>query len=125
MGEYPLINGDGQTKRDFWQKFLEELHVKTCIKDKHERKTTMTKLNKQWNQTPRVMDEIRQLEKVWAFRFDEIRECPNERQCVKFDRISDILKRFFMEQTEEREIRTGNRKWIISFEEILTVYPNV
>merc|ERR1712113_694397 len=68
--------------------------------------------------------ECQRLQLVWWYKFDRIREYPNERQCVKFDRISDILKRFFMEQSNERDINSGRRKWAISFEEILTVYPN-
>ena len=69
--------------------------------------------------------ECRKLAVIWWSKFNEIREFPNERQCVKFDRISDILKRFFMEQTNERDIKTNKRKWTISFQEILNVYPNV
>merc|ERR550525_2018717 len=78
-----------------------------------------------WQQTMRSANEIRHLENVWILKFREILECPNERQCVKFDSISPILKRFFMEYSKKKDIDTGERKWTISFEEILTVYPNV
>lgn len=70
-------------------------------------------------------EECKNLAVIWWHKFEQIRKYPNERQCVKFDRISDILKRFFMEHTNERDIATNKRRWTISFEEILTVYPNV
>eukprot|EP01084_Bolivina_argentea_P320120 555385_1 len=50
---------------------------------------------------------------------------PNKSQSITFDNISDILKRFFMEPSDVQAIATGQSKWIISFDEIITVYPNV
>jgi len=114
-----------------WEVFLIEIHCdlehpKSPEVDDEAHKEDMKRLMASMSLDQRNdLTECKRLQAVWWHKFDEIRECPNERQCVKFDRISDILKRFFMEQSKEREIRTGNRKWIISFEEILTVYPNV
>eukprot|EP01083_Nonionella_stella_P223380 796161_1 len=55
---------------------------------------------------------------LWR-RFNEFREYPNLKQRVKFDTISDHLKRFFMQKD------TTEDEWRISFEEITNVYPNV
>merc|ERR1712228_1154890 len=44
---------------------------------------------------------------------------------VTFDCISDGLKSFLMRQIEEKDIMTNMRKWVISFDEIVNVYPNV
>jgi len=71
------------------------------------------------------MQEMDNLYKVWWHKFEQIRQTPNERQCVKFDVISNNLKRYFLEQTKELDLKSGKRRWTISFEEILTVYPNV
>lgn len=54
-----------------------------------------------------------------------INEICQETTSVTFDVICDILKRFFMEQSNDIDIKTGKPKWIISFDEILTVYPNL
>ena len=75
--------------------------------------------------TPKSAGQAVRFEEVWVRRWDQIRENPNERQCVKFDRISDILKRFFMDKTDEVDIATNERKWTISFEEITSIWPNV
>eukprot|EP01083_Nonionella_stella_P152390 488390_1 len=46
---------------------------------------------------------------------------------AKFDMISEGLKRFFMErsETEWDSHKEDVRKWVISFEQIVKVYPNV
>ena len=67
-----------------------------------------------------------QLTPVFWHKFDRFRRNQkNMRQRVRFDEISPILKRYFMEQIEDRDIDTNERKWIISFREITTIYPNV
>merc|ERR1719242_779399 len=58
-------------------------------------------------------------------KFEYFRFNLNQRQRLKFDTISPILKRFFMEQSKERNIKTNERKWTISFREITTIFPNV
>merc|ERR1712157_410732 len=62
---------------------------------------------------------------VFWEKFEYFRKFPNIRQSIKFDQMSDLLKRFFMEQIDDKDIKTKQRKWVISFDEITTVYPNV
>eukprot|EP01084_Bolivina_argentea_P287790 493850_1 len=79
----------------------------------------MTKEEREdWKKT----DTVRAL--CWK-KFEEFRRHPNVKQRVKFDKISDRLKRFFMEQINEKDINTNENKWIVSFEEITNVYPKV
>jgi len=63
---------------------------------------------------------------LWR-KFTFFRKNLNRRQRLRFDEISPILKRFFMEQSNEydREIATTERKWTISFKAITTISPNV
>merc|ERR1712228_169623 len=61
---------------------------------------------------------------IWN-KFDEARKCPNKQQRVKFDVVSRSLKRFFMEEMDEKEIITNESKWSVSFEKIANVYPNI
>eukprot|EP01084_Bolivina_argentea_P259485 437832_1 len=61
---------------------------------------------------------------LWK-KFNEFRETPNVRQCVKFDQISNHLRRFFMDESDQKSIESGIPRWIPSFDEITTVYPNV
>ena len=59
-------------------------------------------------------------------KFNEFRQHPNGRQCVKFDVISNNLRSFFMEPTDDFDINTKNEIfWRVSFAEICTVYPNI
>ena len=67
----------------------------------------------------------KRLTPIFWNKFDFFRFNLNQRQRLRFDEISPILKRFFMEQTAERDIKTGHRKWTISFREITTIFPNV
>ena len=71
------------------------------------------------------LERKRKVYKVFWDKFNYFRQYPNLRQSIKFDKISDILKRFFMEQIDEKDINTKQKKYVISFEEIITVYPNV
>merc|ERR1712062_420598 len=111
-----------------WDVYLKDLHfiAEHPDLDRSAHEDEMRKMTETLTENQiKDLKVSQELQAVWWHKFNEIRECPNERQCVKFDRISDILKRFFMERSNERDIKTGKRKWIISFEEILTVYPNV
>merc|ERR1712228_300513 len=58
-------------------------------------------------------------------QFDEFRLNPNKWQRIKFDLISVHLKRFFMTESDEKDVKTGDNRWDISFDEITTVYPNI
>ena len=62
--------------------------------------------------------------KVLVKKFNQFRLAPNKRQCIKFDKISPYLKRFFMTESQDENVETGKPRWDISFEEISTVYPN-
>ena len=62
---------------------------------------------------------------VFWQKFEYFRRSPNKRQRVRFDAISPILKRYFMEQIENRDIETGLMKWTISFKRIIAIFPNV
>merc|ERR1712232_1339017 len=54
-------------------------------------------------------------------KFNKFRE---NQTVIRFDIISDILKTFFMEETNEKDIKTKKMKYILSFDEIIRVYPN-
>eukprot|EP01084_Bolivina_argentea_P216192 367317_1 len=58
---------------------------------------------------------------IWK-KFNEFRLSPKR---IKFNTISDNLKRFFMDETEEKIVETGQQKWQISFDLITSVYQNV
>ena len=57
-------------------------------------------------------------------KFNEFRNNPNAKQRIKFDTISSHLKRFFMKREGDNDIETGQPRWVISFDNIVTVYPN-
>eukprot|EP01084_Bolivina_argentea_P288542 495252_1 len=62
---------------------------------------------------------------IWN-KFEMFRKAPNIRQRVKFDKISNYLKRFFMEESkDEKDVKSGDAKWVPSFDEITRVYPDV
>eukprot|EP01084_Bolivina_argentea_P078734 142893_1 len=45
-------------------------------------------------------------------KFEKFRKQPNIRQRVKFDKISNYLKRFFMEESkDEKDVKSGDAKW--------------
>eukprot|EP01084_Bolivina_argentea_P002738 5070_1 len=73
--------------------------------------------------------DIQRKEKIFPLlvkKFNDFRKKPNFKQRIKFDMISDHLKRFFMERMKGyNDVNTGENKWIISFKEIITVYPNI
>ena len=104
---------------------LQAKHVHSSIDMRKYEQQLKTKLNALSDDQQRDIKEAFTLRTVWWQQFNKIRECPNKRQCVKFDQISDNLKRFFMERTDELDVETNEKRWTISFEEILTVYPNV
>merc|ERR1712130_198380 len=62
----------------------------------------------------------RMLSVLWK-KFNEFRK---QQIVIKFDNISEILKTFFMEELNEKNIKTNENKWIISFDKIVFVYPN-
>ena len=74
------------------------------------------KKKKDWKKKMKVM------ELLWS-KFNDFRLKPNKRQRIKFDRISNHLRRFFMTESKEEKIETGKKRWNVSFEEISTVYP--
>ena len=112
----------GKIEYEGWDAMLEGTHRR---RHKNERKSKHQRVGSNTFFSPKSQTELIHLEDVWVRRWDQIRECPNERQCVKFDRISDILRRFFMEKTDEVDTETNERKWTISFEEITSIWPNV
>merc|ERR1719242_1126052 len=73
----------------------------------------------------RAIKQWKRLTPLFWNKFEYFRINLNKRQRLKFDTISPILKRFFMEQSKERNIKTNQRKWTISFREITTIFPNV
>ena len=112
----------GKIEYEGWNAMLMDTHRRRHKKDKkskHQRVGSNTLFS------PKSQSELIHLEDFWIRRWNQIRECPNERQCVKFDRISDILKRFFMDKTDEVDTETNERKWTISFKEITSIWPNV
>eukprot|EP01084_Bolivina_argentea_P205938 351714_1 len=91
--------------------------------------------------TDETKQKIQHLEKrmklrpVLVRKFEEFQCKPNNTQRIKFDKISEHLKRFFMtlgneEKNDETQndvaydVNTGKPKWTISFERIIEVYPN-
>ena len=83
------------------------------------------------NQTSRTTMDTAEWRMWWKIlpillgQFNRFREEPNAKQRVKFDCISGQLKRFFMKQEGDADIETGQPRWVISFDEIVSVYPNV
>jgi len=69
-------------------------------------------------------EQAKLIEILWH-KFDEFRKRPSSAQRVKFDIISDKLKHFFMERSDEEDIETGEKKWTPSFDRIRTVFPMV
>jgi len=74
--------------------------------------------------TPMCAEQAKLIEILWH-KFDEFRKRPSSAQRVKFDIISDKLKRFFMERSDEEDIETGEKKWTPSFDRTRTVFPMV
>eukprot|EP01084_Bolivina_argentea_P073035 132566_1 len=103
------------------------------------KKEKIEKLKKEQN-TDEVANQKQVLENkmkifpVLIDKFVEFQNKPNNSQRIKFDKISDHLKRFFMtlgddEKKDKKQndvdydVNTGKPKWTISFERIIEVYP--
>ena len=70
------------------------------------------------------MDDLDRMKKVREILWGKFTAFRTQKS-VTFDCVSDILKTFFMEFGDDFDVKTGNRKWAISFENIVTVYPNI
>jgi len=57
---------------------------------------------------------------LWK-KFNHFRE---SQTVIRFDMISDNLKTYFMEPINVIDIKTNEKKMIVSFDEIIRVYPN-
>ena len=115
-----------------WELWLRNLHYKCAtnhMDSKFNRKEYEAAMRERKSRLSEhqqsALEEADKMDIVWWHKIQHFCQTPNERQCVKFDRISDVLKRYFLDQSEERDVRTGEKKWVISFEEITTVYPDV
>ena len=62
--------------------------------------------------------------KILFEKFTKFRDEPNKKQRIKIDNISDKLKPFFGEEDSEKD-KTDKKKWIISFKNIINIFPNV
>ena len=71
----------------------------------------------------RAFKKKRVLCALWM-KFNDFREHPNAKQRIKFDVISEHLKRFFMEKIDDKDVETGKNQWRVSFAQITLVYPN-
>ena len=70
-------------------------------------------------------ERMKKMAQVFWWKFHDFLETPNRRQCIKFDEVSKNLRPYFMEQSEEMDINTKEKKWIPSLDEIISVFPNV
>merc|ERR1712228_561204 len=96
-----------------------------CIVAKH-RQETVKEANawKQMSVNNKQRKDIDRLLKIYPVLWNKFNHFRIKTTVIKFDVISDILKMYFMEQINEKNIMTDKNKWIISFDEIIRVYPN-
>eukprot|EP01084_Bolivina_argentea_P073037 132570_1 len=115
---------------DTWIKTKENNIQELKKQNTDEAKQKMKDLEKQIQD----LEKNRKVLPVVIKKFEEFQATPNNSQRIKFDKISDHLKRFFMtlgneEKNDETQndvdydVNTGKPKWTISFERIIEVYP--
>ena len=62
---------------------------------------------------------------LWR-KFNEFRQEPNLPQIIKIDKISNGLKPYFLDESQDKDINdTKLKKWDVSFEKIVGIFPNI